>query len=143
MGVRAWKSKTGINGDVLYSAEIDVESAKNGGTFEVHLEDGTITLNLKPGKVVQGTRIRVAGRGQRPVIGGAIGDLYLEFAVREEKVTAGYSPVTVAIVGVLVTIAVLIAMQVHVRWIKDGCWGDRDYSDRTADLYFPAQVAAS
>jgi hypothetical protein len=113
MGVRAWKSKTGMNGDVLYSAEIDVESAKNGGTFEVHLEDGTITLNLKPGKVVQGTRIRVAGRGQRPVIGGAIGDLYLEFAVREEKVTAGYSPVTVAIVGVLVTIAVLIAMQVY------------------------------
>lgn len=113
MGIRAWKSKTGMNGDVLYSAEIDVESAKNGGTFPVSVEHGTITLNLKPGQVVEGTRIRLAGRGGRPPIGGPTGDLYLEFAVREGKVTAGVSPVTMAIVGVFATIAAIIALQVY------------------------------
>lgn len=110
MRVRAWKSKIGLNGDVLYSAEIDVESAKNGGQFEVNLEDGTITLDLPPG-VVDGTRIRLKGRGNKPVIGGAIGDLYLEFAVRKGKVAAGYPPVTVAIVGALIAIAVLTGLQ--------------------------------
>jgi DnaJ-class molecular chaperone len=116
MGIRAWNKKVPtLSGDLVYSAEIDAQSAKNGGTFKFDLEHGKFTLKLPAGKIVEGTRLRLAGAGQRPIVGGPAGDLYFEFSVRDHVVKPGVSPRTMAIIGVFVTIGAIAAIQMFMR----------------------------
>ncbi len=109
MTISIWKVRSDLNGNVVYTAAISEDDAKNGGLFEISPGDRPIKLNLKPGLIVSGSRMRLKGEGELPWAHGPRGDLYLEFQLRKGTI----SPVDKG----LATASVMLVL-----WIAGGIW---------------------
>ena len=118
MSIAVKKVRQDPNGDVLYGAAIEKETAKTGGEFEVVLEHTTLSVVLKAGMVNEGTLIRMKGAGDKPIGHGPPGDVYIEFSIPKD-VNNAMSPVKSAAIGILCLILTVILW----RFFPSGLFG--------------------
>jgi len=93
--------------DIVAPVEVTLEEAYHGASRILNLEDERLEAKIPPG-VKNGSRVRLAGKGQVGYKGGARGDLYLEVSVRPHRLferkgdnlhTEIAVPLTVAVLG--------------------------------------------
>ncbi len=94
-GSRAYTRGPRKGSDVESTLEVDFATAVMGGTTRITLQKGsgeggppsseTIDVNIPPG-VDDGSKIRLAGKGQPGSQGGVPGDLYVTIHVRPHKI---------------------------------------------------------
>ena len=114
MSIAVKKVRQDPNGDVLYGAAIEKETAKTGGKFEVVLEHTTLSVALQAGMMQEGTRIRMKGAGDKPIGHGPPGDVYLEFSIQKD-VNNAMSPAKFAAIGFLCLILTVILLTFFLR----------------------------
>jgi curved DNA-binding protein len=86
-GARRARPEARRGRDVRARIEIDLETAYAGGTRRISLAGGqgrTLEVRIPPG-VTEGTRIRLAGKGEPGPAGAPPGDLYLEVHLRPHR----------------------------------------------------------